>query len=140
MISNENCKYSGHLKDNIIAVIGKIIKFQRNHLIKTGKFEYFTLFWLKNLPIRFDSIECPIQHAFIFDLLDIEPNLTTKIDFLQEIIRIFVEIIIVDDSFNTKIASFVNSFQDKSVIISLIKDYPLIYQQKINEKISVYLN
>ena len=38
MISNENCKYSGHLKDNIIAVIGKIIKFQRNHLIKTGKF------------------------------------------------------------------------------------------------------
>lgn len=73
-------------------------------------------------------------------MLDIEPNLTTKIDFLQEIIRIFVEIIIVDDSFNTKIASFVNSFQDKSVIISLIKDYPLIYQQKINEKISVYLN
>ena len=50
-----------HARDNAIASIGKVIKFQENYIRQTPMAQQLTTFWINTLPITHDVEEAQLQ-------------------------------------------------------------------------------
>jgi hypothetical protein len=65
----------GMAKDNAVASLGKMIKYQNESVILGQNLPGIINIWLKNLPILYDSSEWEEQHEFLCDIFINRPDL-----------------------------------------------------------------
>lgn len=82
-------------KDNVVASIGKIIKFQNS---KIPNLEKVINYWLYKLPIVNDVDEGPEQHELLMKLIDSNPKSSKMIlgenqKNLPHLLKIFISVL-----------------------------------------------
>lgn len=140
-IENRNELEWGGAKDNATASIGKILKYQSNHI----NLENCFFLWIRNLPIIYDETESIEQHGLLCDFVLSKPEFSLGSEFinLDQILRIFSKIYgtpsFSDESIDEKIRNIISSWKQNLAITQSIENIKNSSEPTMKKKINKLL-
>ena len=116
-------------KDNAIASVGKILKYQPTAVNFTDLWPK----WLRSLPIKEDQQEAKIVHEYVVDMLLNSPEVAVGANgsLLGEIIRIFIAVYdnkLVSKAAKAKITEALKKLSEYPAVLAILED---IYKSKL---------
>ena len=135
---NEDLSSFGIARDNVVAAIGKIIRYQDKHV----NARQLTQIWFKLLPLKFDKKEAREQHEMLMDIiLQSEPALIfgDKGENLPAALRIFSIVAntkFASAEFTVKMQRIVRGLMENPDTSSLLKDAYEKLEPNLKEKLT----
>lgn len=136
--NTEKTRVFGSCHDNIVASLGKILKFHSNRL--GSQFPIVLQLWLDNLPLKYDIEEAIEQHEMLLSILTTNPSILLGESGVNvaKIMKIFGAIIgtrVCNPNIKEKIIESIKYFKSSSLKDSWEegwKDLSQIQKNKLN--------
>lgn len=131
----------GHARDNAIASLGKIIKFQHNSIDVNN----IILKWLNLLPLKYDAKEAANQHDFLCDVVISNSQLVVgeNNSNLPRIIRILAKVYDSknsNDEVDKKILQIFEGIKTNPSLHECVRQAKELVDDKLGKKIAVHFS
>lgn len=113
-------------KDNIIAALGKIIKYQSNGAFIKTNLPKLLLYWISNLPIQLEDDEIEEQHLFLCDVIISDGYSIMKSQHSKNILNLLIRIYqpkLEKNIINKKLKEMFKAMKQDKDILSLLEGY-----------------
>jgi hypothetical protein len=130
-----------HARDNAIASLGKIIRYQGNNL----DLNLWIPKWLSYLPLKYDVKEAQLQHKLLCDIIINKPEylLGEKNANLPKIIRILCKVYeskLSEESVDEMIKTILTNIKNNPALHPFVDEALLSAKKKIKAKIEKFFN
>lgn len=134
----------GLARDNAVASLGKIVKYQSDSLTTSNSLNTVVQLWVKYLPITYDLSETNEQHGLLADIFLNRAELIVGENYsnLSGIIRIFGRIYKTkysEESLNEKIEKIIELIKSNQTTYSILVNTKDASEDKIRKKLEKFI-